>query len=497
MGKLQVKFPLRVGGCIAAPARVWGADFTTYAPGSREREAYTEVGDYAVVHIEGPLEQHGGAPSLLHAACDTYDAIRARVKAALESNAPALLLKINSPGGDFPGSIELAKEIRGLAAAAGKRVCAFSDSQMLSAAYILACAADHIAITPSAFAGSIGVWSMLVDTTALDKAMGQNIRVIASGERKTDRNPHVPMSDGAVAAMQSQVDVMAGMFFEHVSDSRGLGLEAIEALQGSEVLGSKALSVGLVDAIEDSWDAYIAPKPPQSKGEEVKAMAEDSDKKIDEAIASLRAVEGDDEDAKKAKKALRAKAKKALDEMAAAEDGDGDEDDGKKAESEGEGKEKAEGYEDKKAAAAVAPVAARERDLVARVHALETQARIAAETAERTQLLSTRPDFSAQVRASLLAHSTPVEFVREACAKWPRGSTPAVAATSALTPAATRGETQGDKVHTDEASEIDRKMGFVSAGPGVRIVNNELELGAMTPSQVEAALKKLAAKGGV
>lgn len=496
----RVRFPLPKGP-VAAPSRAWGEEFDVVIGGGMASKPFVEDGNLAVVDINGPLVQHS------HWLLCSYDDIRTRVAAACESGLPTICLRLNSPGGDFAGALELAREIRAMAASYGKKLVAYTDSQCLSAAYAIACAAEELTITDSAFVGSVGVWAALCDETARDKAMGLNVVIVPSGTQKAERNPHVAITENAVSNMQAQVDDMAALFFDLVAEHRGMPRAKVEALQGSEHFGTQAVSLGLADRVVNGWNEYTG------KGQ---VMA----KSVQEARASYRATlaklaADDSDEGKEARAHLSAMDKEDEKKEAKAEDGNGEEKkkDGEEAKSKAEGepkdedKDKAKGAADDKEKAKAssglriaASSTARELDLAARVHALETERAIEKESAERSALLASRPDFAPEVKASL--EGAPISFVRDAVKSWARLASPTQAAANALTPGATRGESQVDQnapvsgfvgQETQEVF-IDRKMGLAKASGGVVRQGNTLELGFLSPAAAQAAVEKLNAE---
>jgi capsid assembly protease len=204
-------------------------------------------GAVAVVDVRGPLTHDGMA-------FDSYAAVLGRVRAALSSKARSVVMRIDSPGGDVFGAFDTADALRASAKAAGKRLIAFSEARMQSAAYALACAADEIVITSVANVGSIGVIVAHVDTTGADAAMGLRFEVFSSGERKADGNPHVKLTSTAQAAIQRSIDDTAAVFFDLVRERRGLNARAFG---GRVWVGVAAWEDGIVDRVE-SWDALIA-----------------------------------------------------------------------------------------------------------------------------------------------------------------------------------------------------------------------------------------------
>lgn len=497
VSRKRVRFPLS-RGIIAAPASAWGADFDILV--SAERTApFTIEGAWAVVDICGPLCQRADW------CFDGYDAVIARVKAALTAESDTIVLRIDSPGGDFPGSLEAARDIRSMVAAAGKRLIAFTDSQALSAGYGLACAASEIVITPSAYVGSIGVWAALADMTEANRMSGLNVVIVPSGERKADRNPNVPVTADTVAALQSEVDAMAALFFAAVSDSRKVPLAAIEGHQGAMLIGAQAVAARLADRVVNSWSEFV--NTPQGRTTESNMTKAEMRK----ALAAM-AAEGD-EDAKRSLKAWDDSEKKDSDAKAASEDEDKKDGDAKASSDEDSDKKKdvdakaakasdeddsSEKKKDGDAKAAALSLHA----LAAELHAMKAAAASEKESTERAKLLASRPDITGTVRASL--ERAPIAFVRDACANWPRAKGAVSASVAATTPGGTRGEAQKDDGETPLANLGDddfiaRKMNGSSVGGGVetRRGGRELVLGFMSPKDVEAAAARLAKKEGV
>jgi ClpP class serine protease len=188
---------------------------------------------------------------------DSYDAIKARVGEALASSAECILLSVDSPGGLVAGCFDTVRDIRTMAANAGKKLYSYVDATSFSGGYALACAGERVFIPPSGIVGSIGVISDIVEVTAQDEKIGERHTIIKSGARKTDGNPHAEITPGNVAAEQVVVDDLAEQFFALVADCRGVPVESIAALQAGVLVGTKAVDAGLADEIA-TFDEVIA-----------------------------------------------------------------------------------------------------------------------------------------------------------------------------------------------------------------------------------------------
>jgi signal peptide peptidase SppA len=208
-------------------------------------------GGVAVVHVCGPLEHHGNW------VFDSYESILERVECALGSEAKAIVLCIDSPGGDAAGMIEAHRKIRALREQYGKPIYAFADECAASAAYGIACAADEIWLPETGRLGSIGVIAQVTDRTKRNASLGLDVRLITTGARKGDGNPNKPLDDDTLTALQNQVDTLAQAFFQIVSEGRSKSVEAIASLEAGTFIGAKAVDVGLADGVA-GWDAFLA-----------------------------------------------------------------------------------------------------------------------------------------------------------------------------------------------------------------------------------------------
>lgn len=486
---MKRRAPFKPGGLLALDAAAWGLDFAIC--GEDAPASFETAGGVAVVDVRGPLMRSATWM------WDSYEAISGRVSEALASPCHTLMLRLDSPGGEAAGVFELSDDIRAKASAAGKRVIAYVDAQAASAAYAIACAADEIFIPPTGSVGSIGCVKMLVDQTIMDRAMGLSFAAVVSGARKADGNPHVPLTEGAIAATQGEVDAMADLFFDLVARARGLEVAEVEALQAAQFTGAAAVGAKLADVVA-TFDQALAMV---ASGEAREGAEKDMNEK-EKAIAALKAIAaGDDEkEAKMAKAAL-----------AAMGEGDGEEKaegDDEKPKDEPDGDEKAEGDdekpaaegddekpkdEDPKAAAAFAP-AAKVLALESTVNKLVAKIEAKEKGDERAKLLATRPDLAPDMIAVL--RTAPLATVRNAVKTLAKGPGPGAgqvaAARAALTATPTRGTSQSDAGGVTSAQSpeavraLDEQMGLAPPTAAIRHDGNRLVLGVMTPSQARA-----------
>ena len=235
--------------------QAWHDDDDDYTP-PPPPEPYDMVEGVAIIPIEGTLVQknYSVRPS---SGMTGYDGIRsAFVKAMDDKDARAIVLHIDSPGGEVAGCFDLADmmfEARG-----AKPIWAVLDENAYSAAYALASAADRITVPRTGGAGSIGVIAVLVEFSRLIEKEGITANIIQFGARKADGNPYEALPKEARANFQDQIDALGDLFATTVARNRGLKKQHIIDLEAATFMPPRAKSLGLVDAIQTPAEAFAA-----------------------------------------------------------------------------------------------------------------------------------------------------------------------------------------------------------------------------------------------
>ena len=213
-------------------------------------------GDIAVIPIHGTLVRR--ALGLETASgLTSYQEIGDQIGRVVADPAVAgIVLDIDSPGGEAGGVFELAERIH--AATREKPVWAVANDQAFSAAYALAAASGEVFVTRTGGVGSIGVIAMHADQSRKDEQDGYRFTAIYAGSHKNDFSPHAPLSDGARAALQAEVDRLYGIFTESVAQHRGLTVEAVRETEARLYFGGDAVAAGLADRIGTLRDAVTA-----------------------------------------------------------------------------------------------------------------------------------------------------------------------------------------------------------------------------------------------
>lgn len=198
-----------------------------------------------LVHKLGGVEPYSGMRG--------FDQIERIIADAQTNNeVGAILLDIDSPGGEVAGCFDFARKLRGMGASAGgKPIVAFANEMACSAAYAIACACDAVMTTETGIVGSIGVWTMQVDMTKGLSKNGIEVTMIRAGERKARGGPYEVADDETFTKLQSWVDETWGIFADHVAATRNMNADEVLGLQGDWFTGPEALEIGLVDAVDN------------------------------------------------------------------------------------------------------------------------------------------------------------------------------------------------------------------------------------------------------
>lgn len=168
----------------------------------------------------------------------------------------AIVLDVDSPGGQVQGVDELANQI--YEARQVKPVVAIANHQMASAAYWIASAASELVISPSGEVGSIGVIAVHRDISAAQERDGVRTTIISQGKYKGEGNPYQPLGEEARAALQARVDEAYDSFVEAVARNRGVTVDAVRGGfgEGRTVTARKAVELGMADRV-DTLDGVL------------------------------------------------------------------------------------------------------------------------------------------------------------------------------------------------------------------------------------------------
>jgi signal peptide peptidase SppA len=171
---------------------------------------------------------------------------------AFETNAPAIALSINSPGGSPVQSKFIHDRIRQLANENDKKVHVFVEDVAASGGYMIAVAGDTIVADPSSIVGSIGVISSSFGFPKLMEKIGVERRVYTAGNNKSQLDPFKEENKTDIDHLKNLQLEIHQVFIDMVKTGRGERLSNDENLfTGMFWTGLKGQELGLVDEISD------------------------------------------------------------------------------------------------------------------------------------------------------------------------------------------------------------------------------------------------------
>jgi len=250
----------RVGGLnflrrdddVEASAFVGRARFSK--EGKWQGYSLTERG-VAIVPIVGELVNRGawlGTTSGLV----SYEGLGATF-AALErdTDARAVLLDVDSPGGHAAGMVECAFALRRLA---GKKpVAGVANALAASAAYGLISQCHQVFLGPTGRVGSIGVVWVHADRSKQVEKAGIRITILHEGARKIEGHGFAPLPPDVRDRIQAELATMHALFVGLVSEGRNVAPEAVRATEAAVFMGRDAVKAKLADAVA-SFDEVLA-----------------------------------------------------------------------------------------------------------------------------------------------------------------------------------------------------------------------------------------------
>lgn len=176
-----------------------------------------------------------------------------------DDDVKAVVLRVNSPGGDAYASEQIWHAIEKLKAK--KPVVVSMGTYAASGGYYISSAANYIVAEPTTLTGSIGIFACLFGSQNLmTNKLGLKFDPVS-----TNRNPVVravalpllgvptiigPYTSEQIASLQASVDRGYTLFKTRVSQGRKLTMAQVEErAQGHVFLGMDALKLRLVDAL--------------------------------------------------------------------------------------------------------------------------------------------------------------------------------------------------------------------------------------------------------
>jgi protease-4 len=204
----------------------------------------------AVIYATGNIE--GGESDDNNIGSDRFG--REIRKARKDSSIKAIVVRINSPGGDAIASeviwheLDLTRE--------AKPVIVSMGNLAGSGGYYIACMADSILVQPSTITGSIGVFGMFLNTSGFFNKFGITFDTEKTNENADFMSMLRDISPVELEYWRAAIDSIYSIFVRRVEKGRPLTYAEIDEIgQGRIWSGIDAVELGLADKIGGLHDA--------------------------------------------------------------------------------------------------------------------------------------------------------------------------------------------------------------------------------------------------
>ena len=203
-----------------------------------------------VIYAEGEITQANISPFAAGAStigAGLGDRLR---EAAEDDDVKAVVLRMNSPGGDAFLSEQLWHAVKQLRSK--KPVVVSMGDYAASGGYYISSAANRIVAQPNTLTGSIGIFGLFPNFSELVQKVGVNVEVVKTNDFAdlTISMPYKPLTNEQRALIQGHVERGYDVFLSRVAEGRHMTKAQVDSVgQGRVWLGRKAQTLGLVDKL--------------------------------------------------------------------------------------------------------------------------------------------------------------------------------------------------------------------------------------------------------
>ncbi len=209
--------------------------------------------EIAVIVAEGPIVPGTDDGSQRVIAAETY--VEEIKRARKDDDVKAIVLRVNSPGGEVRSSdmiwreIELAKQV--------KPVVASMSDYAASGGYYIAMGCDTIVAQPHTVTGSIGIFGIIMDMSSfLGDKLGITFDEVRTGEFGDTYTVTRPLNAAEKRYVQKMLDEFYETFTRKAADGREVSIDEIQMVASGRVwTGAQALDRKLVDVLGGVNDA--------------------------------------------------------------------------------------------------------------------------------------------------------------------------------------------------------------------------------------------------
>jgi protease IV len=232
-------------------------DDITFIKYNRYRKSFSTYKDsdneIAVIVADGTIMPGDGDQNDQVIAADKFvEEIR---KAREDDDVKAIVLRVNSPGGEFKASDMIWRELK--LATNEKPVIASMSDYAASGGYYLSMVCDTIVAQPHTITGSIGIFGIMLDMSDfLGDKLGITFDEVRTGAYGDTYTVTRPLTEAEKNFIQHNLDEYYEIFTKKAAEGRDVAHEDIQKVASGRVwTGQQALDRKLVDILGNFDDA--------------------------------------------------------------------------------------------------------------------------------------------------------------------------------------------------------------------------------------------------
>jgi protease IV len=176
-------------------------------------------------------------------------------KQRLDTSVKAIVLRVNSPGGNAIASDIIWRELE--LAARIKPVVISMGNYAASGGYFISAPATKIYASPTTISGSIGVFGLIPNAEKLmEEKLGLTTEIVSTNKNSDFPSIFKPMNPYEKELMQRSIENTYSDFVDKVASGRKMTAKSVDSIgQGRVWSGTSAKKIGLVDEIGGLKDA--------------------------------------------------------------------------------------------------------------------------------------------------------------------------------------------------------------------------------------------------
>jgi protease IV len=234
---------LKIRSGLTTDDKIHMVSMTKYSKVPDPGKTFSAKNKISVIYASGTIVMGKGKGNSI-GGNEFGDLIRKERK---DTTVKAIVLRVNSPGGNAIASDIIWKEVE--LAAKVKPVVISMGNYAASGGYYISAPGTKIFASPTTITGSIGVFGLLPNAGKLmNQKLGITTETVNTNKNSDFPSVYRPMTVYEKEVMQLSIEQVYSDFLSKVSSGRKMGIAAVDSIgQGRVWSGNDAIGIGLVD----------------------------------------------------------------------------------------------------------------------------------------------------------------------------------------------------------------------------------------------------------